>query len=188
MANLINANHLRKGIVFVQGGEVWKVIDYKHIKMGRGQATVRLKISNIQNGIITEKTYDPGDRLEEADVTKRNAQFLYQDGTKAYFMDNDDYSQFDLPVADLSYELDYLIEGQKIVVMVLDNKAISIELPMSVILEVIDAPEATAGDSAVNASKKVKMQTGLEINVPLFIKRGDLLKINTDTKEYVSRA
>lgn len=187
MANLLNSNQLRNGTVYVDGRDVLSVIRYQHIKHGRGQAVIRVKVRNILSGVISEKTYDPNLRLEEAEVSKRSAQMLYVDDSQAYFMDNDSYEQFSLQIDQIIDSLKYMNEGQKVVAMFLDGKPVSIELPKSVELEVTDAVDAVAGDSATSANKKVVLSTGLEVDVPLFVKKGDILKINTDTGEYVSR-
>lgn len=187
MASVLSANELRKGVVFNQDGKTWKVIDYKHIKMGRTPATVKVKVQDIEAGVITEKGFNSGDSVQEADVAKRTVQFLYSDDSEVYFMDSEDFSQFSFPVKDMAESLGYLKEGQKMVAIFLEDRPISVEIPKSVELEVIQAQDAVAGDSANNPTKKVVLETGMEISVPLFIKTGDKLKINTDTAEYVGR-
>lgn len=188
MAGTFNANELRKGMVYVHGGDVLLVLDYKHIKMGRTPATNRVKVKNILTGNITEKTYGSSDKVQEADVSKRTAQYLYVDGGNVNFMDTDDYSQFSLPLEDLKEALGYLKEGEKVITLYLDGKPVSVEVPKSVELKVTLASDAVAGDSSSNPTKRVTLETGLEIDVPLFIKQGEVIKVNTETGEYSSRA
>lgn len=188
MAGSFDANQLRKGSIYSRGGNTLVVLDYKHIKMGRTPATIRVKVKNIISGSITEITYGSSDKVEDADVAKRSAQFLYNDGSKVYFMDNDDFSQFDLPVEDFGDQLGFLKEGERVVALYLDGKPISVELPASVELVVTLASDAVAGDSSNNPTKKVTLETGMELNVPLFIKQGEKIKVNTETGEYVGRA
>ncbi|MCA9379442.1 elongation factor P [Candidatus Dojkabacteria bacterium] len=188
MAGTFDANQLRKGTIYKKDGNTLVVLDYKHIKMGRTPATIRVKVKNIVSGSITEITYGSSDKVEDADVAKRSAQFLYSDGSKLYFMDNEDYSQFELPTEDLGGQEGFLKEGERVVTMYLDGRPISVELPASVELEVTLASDAVAGDSSNNPTKKVKLETGIEINVPLFIKQGEKIKVNTETGEYVGRA
>ena len=187
MAGSFNANELRKGMVYVDDGNVLLVLDYKHIKMGRTPPTNRVKIKNIVTGNITEKTYGSSDKVEEADVSKSSAQYLYADGTNLNFMDTVDYSQFTLPQNDYQLEMGYLKEGEKVVAMYIDGKPVSVELPKAVELKVTMASDAVAGDSSNNPTKKVTLETGMEINVPLFIRQGDVLRINTETGEYTGR-
>ncbi len=187
MANILNSNELRVGVVYTQDGKTWKVIEYNHIKTGRNPATVKVKVQDIESGTITVKSFNSGDSVEEADVSKRTVQYLYSDDTQAYFMDSEDYSQFGFSIADLGNMMGYMKEGQKAVALFLEDRPISLELPKSIELEVVESPDAVAGDTTGNPSKKVKLETGLEIDVPLFIKQGDIVKINTDAGDYVSR-
>lgn len=187
MANVLNSNELRKGVVFLQDGKTWKVLDYKHIKMGRTPATVKVKVQDLEQGTITEKSFNSGDSVEEADVAKRTVQFLYSTGEDVFFMDSEDYSQFRLDESALSNILGFLKEGQKLVAVFLDGEPVSIEPPKTVELEVTLSPDAVSGDSTSNPSKKITLETGIEIDAPLFIKTGDIVKINTDTGEYTGR-
>ncbi len=188
MANILNANELKSGTVFTDSGQTLKVLQYQHRKYGRGQATIRVKVRDLESGSISERTYDSGAKLEEADISKRSAQYLYVDGTKVHFMDMDSYAQFSLLQEDLENDLQLLKEGEKVVALYLSDEPISIELPKTVELEVTDAPPAVSGDTVNNALKQVTTETGFKVNVPMFIKNGDRIKVNTDTKEYTGRA
>lgn len=188
MGSVLNSNELRKGTVYLDGNDVFRVIDYRHQKYGRGQATIRVKVKNIHTGSIAEKTYDSGARLPEADTSKRNVQYLYSDNQNANFMDTVNFSQYSVQLSELSNELPFIKEGEQVVALFLGDDLVSIELPKVVELEVTDAPNAVAGDTATGASKKVKLETGLEVDVPLFVKKGEVIRVNTEESAYVGRA
>ncbi len=188
MANMLSATELRKGTVFGEGSAVQLVLDYKHIKMGRTPATIRVKVKNLLSGNITEMTFGSNDKVQEADTSKRNAQYLYSDEESVYFMDTDDFSQFEMPLSDLEHSIGFLKEGERVVTLYLGDKPITVELPRAVSLKVEFAPDAVAGDTSNSPMKKVRLETGIEIDAPLFIKSGEIIRINTDSGEYLGRA
>ncbi|MCA9385462.1 elongation factor P [Candidatus Dojkabacteria bacterium] len=183
----INSNELKEGVVFKDSGSTYIVLKYSHIKKGRGQATIKVKVKNLETSSITILSYTNEQKVESADVEKKSVQFLYSDGVVTTFMDSSDYSQFTLPVEDVEDVLHYTKEGQKVVATYLNGDPVGIELPKSVELLVQDTSDAVSGNTSGNAMKNAVLETGLEIQVPLFIKKGDLLKINTETGTYVSR-
>lgn len=183
----INSNDLKEGVIFSDDGSTFLVIKYSHIKKGRGQATIKLKVKNIETGSITILSYSNEQRVETADVEKRNVQYLYSDEKDVYFMDDSDYSQFTVPKENIEREVDFLKEGQKVVTMFLDGNPISIELPKSVELTVTETSDAVSGNTSSGAMKDAIVETGYKVQVPLFIKQGDILKINTDSGDYVAR-
>lgn len=184
---VINSNDLRPGSVFVDSGETYVVLKYSHMKKGRGQATIRVKVRNIQTDSITEKTYSNEQKVEAADVEKRTSQFLYSDGSDAHFMDTADYSQFALATEGVEWELNFLKEGSAVITMFLEGAPVSIEIPKSVELQVTETNDAVAGNTAGNATKEATVETGYKFQVPMFINIGDVVKINTDSGTYVSR-
>jgi elongation factor P len=188
MAGVLNSGELKPGAVFVDGHEKFVVIKYWHIKKGRGPAVIRVKVKNIETLSITEKTYSSEQRFEQADVEKRTAQYLYSDASAAYFMDTADYSQFALDKEMIEWELNFLKDGEKVVTMYLDGSPISIETPKSVELKVTNTSSAIAGNTATGATKEAEVETGYHLQVPLFIKTGDVLRINTEMGTYTSRA
>jgi elongation factor P len=157
------------------------------MKKGRGQATIRVKVRNIETGSVTEKTYTNEQKVEEADVEKRTVQFLYSDGNKVHFMDTADYSQFTIDQEGIEWEINFLKEGSNSIAMFLDGSPVSIEIPKSAELQVAETSDAVAGNTAGNATKQAETETGYKLQVPLFIKPGDTIKINTDSGDYVSR-
>jgi elongation factor P len=184
---LINSQKIRKGDVYRENGAVFLVMSYTHNKRGRGQATIRLKVRNIDSSAITDKTYSNKERLELVDLRKRSAQFLYADNSSVHFMDSEDYSQFTIKEDAFGDDLLLLKEGEKVVVLWLDGYPINIEVPSVVELEITETENAVAGNTSSGATKRVTLQTGLEIEGPLFLKIGDTVKINTDSLTYVSK-
>lgn len=183
----IASNALRNGSVFEFESNVYIVLKYQHMKKGRGQAVIRLKVKNLETNAITELTFSNEQKVEDADVIRESAQFLYRDGENAYFMNSQDYSQFELQLENIEDQYLYLKEGEKVVVMYINDKPQSIELPKTVVLEITETEPAVAGNTATNAMKDAVMETGLVVKVPLFIKTGEIIKINTGSGEYISR-
>jgi elongation factor P len=187
MANVLNSNELRPGMVYEDGGESLQVLDYMHRKYGRGQATIRVKVKNLGTGAIAERTYDSGVKLPEVDTYRRSGQYLYQDGLNAVFMDVENYQQFNFSLSELVQQLKFLKEGEKVVVLYLNDSPVSVEMPASVELVVTSAPPAVSGDTVSNATKKAVLETGTEIDVPMFVQSGDKIKVNTETSSYAGR-
>lgn len=184
---MISTSSLRPGSIYEENDRKYQVIKYQHIKKGRGQAINRVKVKDLESGSITEKTYTNEQSVSEADVVKESAQFLYQDDNSAHFMSTKDFSQFEIDAESVSAELKYLKEGEKVVTLYLDGNATSIELPKTVELEIVNTEPAVPGNTATGAMKDAEMETGLIVKVPLFLKTGDCVKINTSSNEYISR-
>lgn len=184
---MIVTSNLRKGNIFMYEDKPLKVLDYNHIKMARGGAVIKLKVVELLSGAIKDVSLNNGDRVEEADVENKNMQFLYSDGENLNFMDNVDYSQAQLPIADAQDESKYLIEGKEYQVTFYEGNPISIVLPVGMYMKVTEADPAVKGNTANNALKEVTLENGLKIQAPMFIKPGDVVKINTTSGEYVER-
>jgi elongation factor P len=185
---MIDVNELRKGVTFTMDGELYKVIDYQHHKPGRGKAVIRTKIRNLRTGATTDKNFTSGDRVEDIRLDHQTVQYLYSDSDFYYFMDTETYEQFPLPEALLEDVKPYLVENMEIELSSYSGEPLDIELPITVDLEVIEAPPGFAGDTAQGATKEVTLETGLKIQVPLFINEGDVLRIDTRDSRYVTRA
>lgn len=184
---MIDVNELRKGVTFTIDGDLYKVVDYQHNKPGRGKATIRTKTRNLRTGTLREQTFNSGDRVQDIRLDHRTVQYLYDDGQFLYFMDTETYEQFPLPDAVLEEAKPYLIENLEIELVSYEGEPIDIDLPITVDLEVIDAPPGFAGDTASGATKDVTLETGLSVQVPLFINNGDVLRIDTRDGRYVTR-
>ena len=178
---------LKAGTVFKDSGNPWVVLKYTHTKMGRGTATIKVKAKNLISGTIIEKSYGNGAKFEVADVARRNATYLYVTGDSAVFMDSETYDQFEIKKDSVEDSLPYLKEGSRVIVILYDSSPIGVELPKNVTLEVIEAAGGVKGDTAQSALMKVRVETGLEIMAPLFIKTGELIKIDTRTGDYLER-
>lgn len=187
MATLSNTD-LRNGTVFKDGGEIYSVVKYEHSFRGRGGGIVKVRVRNLHTGNIQEKTYRQNEKVESVETRKSSAQYLYSDGRDAYFMDTDSYEQFTLLVNDLGDGRKYMKEGDKTIVLYLEDRPVSIEIPKVVELEVEATIPGVKGDTANNPTKKATMENGLVVDVPLFVKEGDVIKINTEAGTYISRA
>lgn len=184
---MIDVHQLRKGTTFILDGELFKVIDFQHHKPGRGKAVIRTKIRNLRSGATIDKNFISGDRVEDVRVDRIAVQYLYTDGTFYYFMNNETYEQMLLSAPVLGEATKYLIDNMELNISVYDSEPIDIELPINVDLKVVEAPMAIAGDTATGVTKEVTLESGLKISVPLFVKEGDTIRVDTRTDEYVTR-
>ena len=185
---MLNFNEIKTGRVIKANGEPFIIIKTDHHKMGRGGAVLKVKCRNLINGNILEQTYQGAEKAEEADTETKKANFLYKDKEEAYFMDNASYEQFNLPLEELGEQIGFLKDGVDVDVLYFENRPVSIKLPIKMDFKVTSAPPGVKGNSAGNVNKQVEIETGAKINVPMFINEGDIIRINTDTGEYVERA
>jgi elongation factor P len=184
---MIDVNDLRKGVTFEFDGQLFKVLDYHHNKSGRGNASIRIKARNIRTGTTLEKTFISGDRVQDIRLDFHNVQYLYNDGTFYYFMDMDTFEQPALPAALVSEVKDFLKENLEVKLTFFGNEPLDIELPTSVDLLVTEGSVAVRGDTATGVNKKVTVETGYSVDVPNFVKEGDVIRIDTRTGAYVTR-
>lgn len=169
-------------------GKPCSVVSAQHIHMGRGGAILKVKFKNLLNGHTLEKTFKGNEKLEEANLQKNTASFLYKDSSNSYFMDDKSYEEFFLPNSIIGEKINYLKEGEKVESLNLNGEIINIELPPKVELKVISAPPGSRGDTAQGSvTKEIILETGMKIQAPLFIKEGDIIRINTETGKYVER-
>ena len=185
---MLNISKIKSGKNIVVEGEPFKVLYDEHSKMGRAGAVLRTKLKNLATGAVLEKTFQGADRVEEADIEKTYAQYLYQDGDGFAFMDSANYEQFSLSKKVIGDLADYLVEGVEVNMINFNGAPINIELPVKVTLTVIEAPPGIKGDTASSGDKLVTVETGAKITTPLFINEGDKIIVNTEKGEYVSRA
>jgi elongation factor P len=179
---------LKVGKIIVVNAEPYEIVANQHIKVARGGAVVKTKLKNLVSGNTLEKSFSGSDSVELADTSRRHANYLYVQGDDYFFMDSSDFEQFQFSKKDLGDKSKYLKEGQEVDVMVFNDKPVSVSLPSKINLKVVSAADGVKGNSAGAVTKPVTLETGLEIRTPLFIKSGDILIINTETGEYVSRA
>ena len=184
---MLLSTDLRNGVVFKYEGKTWIVIKYEFVKMGRGSGTVKIKARDLITGSIVERGFSQQTKFEEASIERKSAQYLYSDDEFAYFMDAESFEQFQLPTKSVKDMLRFVLEGGKVILVYLDEKPITIEIPKSVNLKVTYTEPAVKGDTSTNALKNAKLESGAEIKVPLFVNIGDAVKVNTDTGEYTER-
>jgi elongation factor P len=184
---VIDVNELRSGVTFELDGELFKVIEYSHHKPGRGKATIRTRVRNLRSGAVIEKSFISGDKVQDVRLDYRQCQFLYTDGNMYHFMDTDNYEQPALPADTISEAVDYLKENMEVKLTFYGSEALDIDLPTTVDLEVVEAEMAVRGDTATGATKSVTTETGLSVQVPLFVEQGDTIRVDTRSGEYVTR-
>lgn len=184
---MIDVNDLRKGVTFEYDNKLYKVLDYHHHKPGRGNATIRIKALDLRTGTILEKTFQSGDRVQDVRLDFHNVQYLYRDGDLYHFMDLETYEQPVLPASVLGDNALYLTEDMEIKLTFYQGEPIDIELPLTVDMEVVEGEVAVRGDTATGVTKKVKTNTGLEVQVPAFVNVGDRIRIDTRTGAYITR-
>ncbi|MBX6395404.1 MAG: elongation factor P [Alicyclobacillaceae bacterium] len=185
---MISTNDFRPGVTIEVDGEIWQVIEFMHVKPGKGSAFVRTKLKNVKTGAVKETTFRAGEKVPEAKVETREMQYLYNDGEQYTFMDVETYEQISIPAAQLEREIKFMKENMNCYVMLHEGVPIGVELPNTVVLEVVDTEPGIKGDTASGGSKPATLETGLVVQVPFFINVGDKLVIDTRHGEYVSRA
>lgn len=185
---MISVNDFKTGLTIEVDGDIWRVIDFQHVKPGKGAAFVRSKLRNLRSGNVNEKTFRAGEKVEKAQIDNRRMQYLYANGDDHVFMDNESFEQIELPAKQIKDELNYLKENMEVHVIQYKEEVLGVELPSTVVLEVAETEPGIKGDTASGGSKPAKMETGLTVQVPFFVNTGDKLIINTEEGEYVSRA
>jgi elongation factor P len=181
------SNDLKNGLVLNIEGQLWAVIEFQHVKPGKGPAFVRSKLKNVISGKVVDKTFNAGVKVEIADVDKRDMTYLYSDGDGFVFMDKDNYDQVTLSNAVVGEATNYMLENQDAVVAMYEGNPIYVELPASVILEVTYTEPGLQGDRSSGGTKPATVETGLAIQVPLFLEQGTKVKVDTRTGEYLGR-
>jgi elongation factor P len=184
---MISTGELRKGVAIELDGDLWQILDYHHIKMGRGSAQVRITLRNIKRGQTIERSFQAGTKWPRAQMERRPVQFLYRDGDDFHFMDTDTYDQFLLRADQLDDAVNYLKDGMTLDRTAYQGETIGVELPVTVDLAVASAEPGFAGDTAQGARKPATLETGLVVQVPLFVNEGDTVRVDTRTGEYQTR-
>jgi elongation factor P len=184
---MIDVNQLRKKTNFTVNGEIYKVMDYEHRKPGRGKATIRVTVRNLRTGSTTEMTFNSGERVEDIRVESRDVEYLYDDGEFLVFMDTETYEQPQVSRDVFTDALPYLKENLSITLVQYGDEIIDYDLPPNVDYKVIESEMGIAGDTANNPTKKVTIETGLTVQVPLFVNEGDTIRVKTEDGSYVTR-
>ena len=184
---MIDTGDVKKGVIIELDGQLMKVLDWTHIKMARGSAQVRMKLQNVRRGDIVERTFQAGTRWPRARVEQRKVQYLYGDGDAFHFMDSETYDQFAVSARQIGDDARFLKEGTEAFVSMYESEVLGVDLPVAVDLRVTRTDPGFAGDTATGAKKSATVETGLVVQVPLFVSQGDLLRIDTRSGEYVTR-
>lgn len=185
---MISVNDFRNGLTIEVDGEIYRVLEFQHVKPGKGAAFVRSRLRNLRNGNIVEKTFRAGEKVEQAQIDNRKMQYLYSTGDTYIFMDTETYEQVELSAKQIEYELKFLKENMEVSVIMYQGETIGVELPNTVVLTVVETEPGIKGDTVSGGTKSAKLETGLVVQVPLFVNEGDKLIINTADGTYVSRA
>jgi elongation factor P len=184
---MIDVNDLRKGVTFEFDGQIYKVLEYSHNKPGRGNATIRTRLRNLKTGATTDRTFQSGERVQDIRLDHHQVQYLYRDGGLFYFMDTVTYEQPALTADTLGETVDYLREGMEVKLTYYGDDPIEVELPTAVDLKVVESEAGVRGDTATGANKLVTTETGLKVQVPLFVHVGDTIRVDTRSGTYVTR-
>lgn len=184
---MISTKDFRKGKRLSIDGEPYIILDFQHTKVARGGATVRTKLKHLTNGSIVDKTFKGGESFKEPDVETRKMQYLYESGGEFTFMDSETFDQHIVQADELGDSRFYLKENEEYSVMLYEGNPISVDLPASVVLQVIESEPAAKGDTVSNVTKPAKLETGITVKVPPFIKEGEFVKVDTRTGEYLER-
>ncbi len=183
----LSITDLKKGTIFQLDGVPYKVVEYSQKVMGRGGSIVNVKIKSLSDGKVLDKTFKGNDSVTDAEIKNSNAQFLYADGNNLYFMDNDSYETFEVPKPVIGEQGQYLKEGQEVIAQSFNAKVINVEVPKNVYLTVEYAEDAVRGDTSSALTKGARLETGVNIKVPAFIKTGDIVSVDTTTGNYRER-
>jgi elongation factor P len=184
---MISTGDVKKGIIIELDGQLMKVLDWTHIKMARGSAQVRMKLQNVRKGDIVERTFQAGTRWPRARVEQRKVQYLYHDGGVYHFMDTETYDQIAVSAAMIGDDRLYLKENTDVFVSSHEGEVLGVDVPVAVDLRVTSTEPGFAGDTATGAKKPATLETGLVVQVPLFVNEGDTIRVDTRNGEYVTR-
>ena len=183
----MDVSDLRKNLKLLIDGSPWIVTEFQFVKPGKGQGLYKCKIKNMLTGAVVDRTWRSGEKLEKANVESRTMQYLYNDGSQFTFMDNESYEQVEIQADTIGDDKHFLMDNLECEVLFFNNRAVGVTLPQHVVMTVTECEPGVKGDTATNVTKGAQVETGLEVQVPLFIKRGDHIKIDTRKKSYVER-
>ena len=184
---MITTSQFKNGTHIEVEGQVFRILDFQHVKPGKGQAFVRSKLKNLATGAVLDKTFRAGEKVRSIHTETRRMQYLYSDGDAYHFMDTETYDQFTVSAALLGDDARYLVENTEVFVSSHENEILGVDLPVTVDLRVTQTDPGFAGDTATGAKKAATVETGLVVQVPLFVNEGDLLRVDTRTGDYVTR-
>jgi len=185
---MISTNEFKTNLTVTIDGDPWQVVEFQHVKPGKGAAFVRAKMRNLATGAVIERTFNAGERLPEAHIERRQMQYLYSSDDMYVFMDNETYEQMELTKEQIGSGTNFLMENMDCKIITYENRVLGVELPNTVVLTVVETEPGIRGDTATGGTKLAKMNTGYVVKVPLFINEGEELQIDTRTGAYIARA
>jgi elongation factor P len=185
---MVSTGEIKRGMTIELEGILYQIVEFQHIKMGRGSAQVRMKLRNVRRGDLIEKTFQAGDRFARARMDHRSVQYQYHDGDLYHFMDTATFDQVALDATQLGEAVDYLTDGMVLTLNEYEGDPIGVEMPASIVLTVTSVEFGIKGDTATGATKPATCESGLKVNVPLFVQQGDKIKVDTRSGEYIERA
>ena len=184
---MISVNDLKTGLTLELDNGLWNVVEFLHVKPGKGSAFVRTKLKNVQTGQVVEKTFRAGEKVAKAMLDRREMQYLYKEGADYVMMDNESYEQLNVAEAQIGDGIKYLKENMIIQVLMHEGRIIGVDIPSHVELEVVDTPPAEKGNTAQGGTKPATLETGAVVNVPFFVANGDKIRVDTRTNQYLDR-
>jgi len=184
---MISVNDLKTGLTLQLDNGLWSVVEFLHVKPGKGAAFVRSKLKNVETGQVVEKTFRAGEKVAKATLDRREMQYLYKEGKDFIMMDNESYEQTQLTETQIGDSIKYLKENMNVQVLLHDGKVIGVDIPAHVELEVVDTPPAEKGNTAQGGTKPATLETGAVVNVPFFVVNGDVIRVDTRSNEYLDR-
>ncbi len=185
---MATTNDLKNGLVLNLDGQLWSIVNFQHVKPGKGGAFVRTTLRNMRNGAQMDRTFRADEKLDQAMIDKREMQYLYRDADDYVFMDNESYEQLNVPPASLAHAANYIVDGSTVVLQMYGDEIVGSDLPAAVELNVAETEPGVQGDRVSGARKPATLETGLTLQVPLFVNPGDRIKVDTRTAEYITRA
>jgi elongation factor P len=188
VAENVNTNQFKNGMHIEVDGGVWRIVDFQHVKPGKGGAFVRTKLKNIDSGAVVERTFRAGEKFQRMHTEVKSAQYLYDSGDDVVFMENETYEQFSLPHKSVAADLQFIPPSTSVQILTVDGKPSGLQLPSSIELAVAETEPGVKGDTVSNVTKPAKLETGAVIQVPLFVASGDRIKVDPREGRYISRA
>ncbi len=185
---MISAGDFRNGMCFEMDGQVFTVVEFQHVKPGKGAAFVRTKYKNVKTGSVVERSFNPNEKFEQAQLDRNDMQYIYADGDLYYFMDQESYEQRPISAAAIGDSIKFLKEEMICKVLSYKGEVFSVELPITVELEITDCEPGVRGDTTNNATKNATLETGAVVKVPLFVNQNEIIRVDTRTGEYIERA
>jgi elongation factor P len=188
VAEIVSTNQFRNGMHVELDGQVWRIVEFQHVKPGKGGAFVRTKLKNLDSGAVVDRTFRAGEKMARVRTETKSVQYLYDAGDEVVFMDTGNYEQISLPHGELEDELPFMQPSSSVLLLMVDGRPAGVDLPASVELSVVDTEPGVKGDTVSNVTKPATLETGAVVQVPLFVNVGDRIKVDTRERRYISRA